>query len=87
MSSIPSSSGKSKPEIKKGAVVSTARFVSQFMVGKELEPLTSVNNRQRLRDNHIEVTYFNDTFMQVYFPKSDYVQFIPWSAVATVIFE
>jgi len=81
------SSGSKSPKIASGSVVVTARFVTQFLLGKELEPMTSVSNGQRFRDNNLEVTYFNDTFMSIRYPKAAYTQLVPWTAVATVIFE
>ena len=103
MFSTRSSSGKSKtqeeavetaqtvaytePEIVSGSVVETARFLGQFMVGKELEPMSSISNGQRFREYNISLTYLNTTFMKVVFTsqKATYTQLIPWSAVSTVI--
>lgn len=75
--------------IASGAPIDVARFVTQFMVGRELEPMSAITSGQRFRGGIVTLTYLNDTFMLVRFDKVDgknsYTQLIPWTAVATVI--
>ena len=65
--------------------VEVARFVTQFLIGRPLEPMSSISDGQRFREDTLEVSYFNDTFMSVRFPTSGYTQLVPWTAVATLI--
>lgn len=97
MFSTPSSSGKNKaPEASKasnsidsGTPVEVVRFVSQFMVGRVLEPKSSLTDGERFRGGTVQLSYLNDTFLAVRFVgvdgKDTYTQLIPWAAVATVI--
>lgn len=85
MSTTRLSSGKS--EVGPGSVVEVARFTGQFMVGRELEPMSSISDGQRIRDYVVSLTYFNDVFMSVKMvsQQRSYTQLIPWASVATVI--
>lgn len=92
MFTTPSRSGKNSTEaagIASGTPIDVARFVTQFMVGRELEPMSSITSGQKFRGGVVTLTYLNDTFMSVHFEKVDgkntYTQLIPWTAVATVI--
>lgn len=77
------------PSVAPGTLIDVARFVGQFMIGRELEPMTSISNGARFRDRTVEVSYFNDVFMAIDFSANardnGYQQLVPWAAVSTII--
>lgn len=76
-------------DIVSGTPVEVVRFNGQFMVGRVLEPMSSISDGQRFRGGTVSLTYLNNTFLQIRFDKVDgkdtYSQLVPWAAVATVI--
>lgn len=91
MSTTHSFSGVGKLSVKPGSSVSVVRFTGQFMIGRALEPMSTMTDGMRYRGGQVKLTYFNDYFLRVDFPadgdKAAYVQLIPWSAVSTLILE
>lgn len=89
MSTTPSSSSKNSNKVTAGAPIEIVRFVGQFLIGRVLEPKSSITDGEYFRGGTIRLSYYNDVFLSLQLDnvdgKATYTQLVPWSAVATVI--
>lgn len=76
-------------KIANGTPIEVVRFVNQFLIGRVLEPRSSITDGEYFRGGKLHLSYLNDTFMQIRLEgvdgKPEYCQLVPWTAVATVI--